>query len=179
MVQAWQGPGKIRDVVAPSGFKNEDHIRSLPQKPFELPDGWNQVFGLDRFKVVEGLYDPSAAYTDTSNPQPNPTHSLTSLVNAALNQVDIDTRAVLLNNIILTGAGSLIEKLADRLQSELQVMYPNPKVRVIASNNSVERKYGAWIGGSVLGSLGTFHQMWVSKKEYDEHGPNIVEKRCK
>ena len=22
-------------------------------------------------------------------------------------------------------------------------------------------------------------QMWISKKEYDEHGPGIVEKRCK
>lgn len=144
-----------------------------------MPDGWNQVFGLERFKVAEGYFDPTAAYTDAQNPQPSATQSLISLVNASLNQVDIDTRAVLLNNIILTGAGSLLEKLADRLQSELQIMYPNPKVRVIASNNSVERKYGAWIGGSVLGSLGTFHQMWVSRKEYEEHGPSIVEKRCK
>ena len=73
----------------------------------------------------------------------------------------------------------MIEKLAERLQSDLQAMFPNPKVRVLANNNTVERKYGAWIGGSVLGSLGTFHQMWISKKEYDEHGASIVEKRCK
>jgi len=31
----------------------------------------------------------------------------------------------------------------------------------------------------VLGSLGSFHQMWVSKAEYEEIGSLIVEKRCK
>lgn len=58
-------------------------------------------------------------------------------------------------------------------------MYPGPRVRVYAPGQVVERKYASWIGGSILGSLGTFHQMWISKKEYEEHGPNIIEKRCK
>jgi actin-related protein 4 len=84
-----------------------------------------------------------------------------------------------MNNIIVTGAGSLIEKLPERLQADLQALYPNPKVRVIASSQGTERKFGAWIGGSVLASLGTFHQMWVSRGEWEEFGGGIVEKRCK
>merc|ERR1711924_418629 len=28
-----------------------------------------------------------------------------------------------------------------------------------------------WIGGSILSSLSTFQQMWISKGEYDESGP--------
>jgi actin-like protein 6A len=35
-----------------------------------------------------------------------------------------------------------------------------------------------FIGGSILGSLGTFHQMWMSKAEYEEHGASIVQKKC-
>jgi actin-like protein 6A len=31
----------------------------------------------------------------------------------------------------------------------------------------------------VLASLGTFHQLWVTKDEYEEHGMNIVHQRCK
>merc|ERR1711872_946747 len=27
-----------------------------------------------------------------------------------------------------------------------------------------------WIGGSILASLSTFQQMWISKQEYDESG---------
>jgi len=101
------------------------------------------------------------------------------MVKAALDAVDVEIRPTLLNHVVLTGGGSLIEKLADRIQSELSAMYPNPRVRVQTSSNATDRKYGAWIGGSVLASLGTFHQMWVSKKEYEEHGASIIEKRCK
>lgn len=42
----------------------------------------------------------------------------------------------------------------------------------------VERKYSAWIGGSILASLGTFQQMWVSKAEYDENGASISDRKC-
>ena len=35
-----------------------------------------------------------------------------------------------------------------------------------------------WIGGSILSSLSTFQQMWISKQEYDESGPSIVHRKC-
>ena len=41
-----------------------------------------------------------------------------------------------------------------------------------------ERKYSVWIGGSILSSLSTFQQMWISKQEYDESGPSIVHRKC-
>ena len=178
VVQVWPGPGRLESPGS-SGTANADYAKNMPPKPFEMPDGWNTVFGLERFKVVEGLFDPAAAYSDPQTPKPSGEQSIVSIINKSLQAVDVDTRPVLLNNIVLTGAGSLIEKLAERLQADVQAMYPNPKVRVLANSSSVERKYGAFIGGSVLGSLGSFHQMWVSKAEYDENGSQIVEKRCK
>merc|ERR1712192_237224 len=42
------------------------------------------------------------------------------------------------------------------------------KIKIIAPP---ERKYSVWIGGSILASLSTFQQMWISKQEYDESGP--------
>ena len=36
------------------------------------------------------------------------------------------------------------------------------KVKVVAP---AERKYSVWIGGSILSSLSTFQQMWISKTE--------------
>eukprot|EP00388_Colpodella_angusta_P001073 GDKJ01003598.1.p1 GENE.GDKJ01003598.1~~GDKJ01003598.1.p1 ORF type:complete len:420 (+),score=100.30 GDKJ01003598.1:24-1283(+) len=41
-----------------------------------------------------------------------------------------------------------------------------------------ERKYAAWIGASVLASLTTFHQLWMSKSDYDEVGPAMVHRKC-
>ena len=159
MVQVWQGPGKLEQADAAGHTPNIDSTRSLPPRPFEMPDGWNQVFGIERFKVAEGLFDHKAALTSTEHPAPDGKHTLVNLVNASLNAVDMEIRPSLLGNIVLTGGGSQLEKVADRLHSELSAMFPNPRVRINASNVSTDRKYGAWLGGSILASLGTFHQV--------------------
>lgn len=39
-------------------------------------------------------------------------------------------------------------------------------------------QFSVWTGGSILASLGSFHQLWVSKAEYAEDGVGTVERRC-
>ncbi len=56
---------------------------------------------------------------------------------------------------------------------------PGQKVKIHSPGNYVERRYSSWIGGSILSSLGTFHQLWISKQEWEEHGNTIVHARCK
>ena len=41
-----------------------------------------------------------------------------------------------------------------------------------------QRKISAWIGGSILSSLDSFKNMWITKEEYDEEGPSIVHRKC-
>lgn len=56
--------------------------------------------------------------------------------------------------------------ISDRMQKEITALAPSSmKVKIIAPP---ERKYSVWIGGSILASLSTFQQMWISKQEYDE-----------
>merc|ERR1712083_1075777 len=58
------------------------------------------------------------------------------------------------------------------MQKEITALAPSTiKIKIIAPP---ERKYSVWIGGSILASLSTFQQMWISKQEYDECGPSIV-----
>jgi actin-like protein 6A len=33
-------------------------------------------------------------------------------------------------------------------------------------------------GGSILASLGSFQQMWMSKQEYEEHGPGLIHRKA-
>ena len=70
--------------------------------------------------------------------------------------------------------------LAERLQKEIAELRPGNLVgsrgiRVVASP---ERKYMTWIGGSILASLSTFEQMWITRDEYDGAGPGIVHSKC-
>merc|ERR1711963_714127 len=67
----------------------------------------------------------------------------------------------------------ITEKLAG--VTTLNEIYAAIKIKIIAPP---ERKYSVWIGGSILASLSTFQQMWISKQEYDECGPAIVHRKC-
>jgi hypothetical protein len=48
-----------------------------------------------------------------------------------------------------------------------------PSTTKIKVHAPPERKYSAWIGGSILGSLSS-SPYWITKAEYDETGPSIV-----
>jgi actin-related protein len=43
--------------VAEAGF-NERDLKRRPVKNYEFPTGFNTVFGIDRFKLVESLFQP-------------------------------------------------------------------------------------------------------------------------
>lgn len=82
----------------------------------------------------------------------------------------------LLSFAIQSGGSTLYPGIADRLHKELVNLSPSSmKIKTIAPP---ERKYSVWIGGSILASLSTFQQMWISKQEYDESGPSIVHRKC-
>lgn len=70
----------------------------------------------------------------------------------------------------------MIAGISDRMTEEISQRVPNSvKVKVVAPP---ERKYSVWIGGSILASLSTFQQMWISKSEFNETGPSIVHRKC-
>jgi actin-like protein 6B len=73
-------------------------------------------------------------------------------------------RQVLMGNVVLTGGGSLFAGLGERLNNELVRNFPHVKIH--APGNPTERRYGGWLGGSILASLGTFHQLWISREEW-------------
>ena len=89
---------------------------------------------------------------------------------------DVDIRKDLYANIVLSGGTTMFPGIADRMQKEMIILAPpTMAINVIAS---LERKYSAWSGGSVLASLSIFQQMWISKQEYEEYGRSIVHRKC-
>ena len=101
------------------------------------------------------------------------------LVHASLTAVgDVDARKELVGNLVLTGSSSLFPHFEQRLSYELGgIVTGNYKSRIIASRNSVERSCSAWIGASILTSLGSFQQLWLSKTEYEEYGATLATQR--
>ena len=89
---------------------------------------------------------------------------------------DLDIRKDLYGNIVMSRGSTMYPGISDRMQKEITALAPSSmKVKIVAPP---ERKYSVWIGGSILASLSTFQQMWISKQEYDEAGPSIVHRKC-
>ncbi|KAF9474934.1 Actin/actin-like protein [Pholiota conissans] len=141
---------------------------SALEKNYELPDGQIITIGNERFRAPEALFQPAFLGLEAAG-----IHETT--YNSVF-KCDVDVRRELYNNVVLSGGTTMFPGIADRLQKELTALAPSSiKVKVIAPP---ERKYSVWIGGSILASLSTFQNMWVSKEEYDESGPGIVHRKC-
>jgi len=153
---------------------NDQVAASRPARQYEFPTGYNTYFGPERFAVGEQFFSHSRELAATN---PNLPKSIPQLISESLRACDPDLRQVLMGNVVLTGGGSLFAGFGERLSNELGRNFPHVKIH--APGNPTERRYGGWLGGSILASLGTFHQLWISKEEWQEHGKAIVGQRCK
>ncbi|XP_071130531.1 actin, cytoplasmic 1-like isoform X2 [Mytilus edulis] len=138
------------------------------EKSYELPDGQVITIGNERFRCPEAVLQPSFLGMETVGIHETTYNSIM--------KCDVDIRKDLYANIVLSGGSTMYPGIDDRMQKEITTLAPSTmKIKIIAPP---ERKYSVWIGGSILASLSTFQQMWISKQEYDEAGPSIVHRKC-
>jgi len=141
---------------------------STMEKQYELPDGQVITVASERFRCPEALFQPRFLGKENEG-----VHGLTY---NSIMKCDIDIRKDLYGNIVLSGGSTMFAQIDQRMQKEIEAKAPQSmKVKIVAPP---ERKYSVWIGGSILASLSTFEEMWVTKEEYDDSGPAIVHRKC-
>lgn len=150
---------------------------------YELPDGTRVKADKTLCRIPELLMvrgdgaGCSISPADVSPSREGAFHDLPSMVYTAVEKADVDVRKELLGNVILTGGGSCFRGSSERLQYELTEKVPVAyKVKIVTAT-PLERRFSAWIGGSILASLGSFQQLWLSKAEYEEMGAELACKK--
>jgi len=138
------------------------------EKEYELPDGNVITLGNEMFRCPEVLFQPSLIGKEAAG--------VHDLIFQSIMKCDVDLRKDMYANIVLSGGTTMFGNIGDRISKEIGSLAP-PSVKVKVATPD-ERKYSVWIGGSILASLSTFQQRWISNDEYNEYGPNIVHKKC-
>ncbi|GAA6009028.1 hypothetical protein JCM11491_005716 [Sporobolomyces phaffii] len=180
----------VCEVLTPAW--DDSAVQQKPPRPFEFPDGYNSSFSTLRITSPEILFNPSRflpqqftsrpavpSFATIASHPPSALLPIQRLVSNCLQQIDPDLQATLLANVVVTGGTTLLPGFVERLQNEITAVSPGVKVKIHAPASSAERTHSSWLGGSILASLGTFHQLWIGKDEYQEVGKSIVHRRGK
>merc|ERR1719221_1325483 len=148
-------------TVAPSYhvMMNGPDTADQESKSFELPDGKiitvSQQVRMGAPEILFGAGDAGAP-------------SVQKICMEAINTCDLDLRQDLVRTLVVAGGTSMLPGLAPRLKSELANALPAELARQVDVCVDSQRRYAAWIGGSMFASLSTFEQVAISKQDYEE-----------
>ncbi|KAI2509834.1 actin [Fragilaria crotonensis] len=172
--------------TTPFVAKHEEESPDESDNPisYELPDGTlvnlETAIGHDLKRSPELLFSddvPFVAPNATSEHATTCNLPLHRLIHDSLSAVgDADIRKELCSNIVLVGGTSLLPNMEQRLSYEISGIISG-KCKIVASKFPVERSQASFIGGSVLTSLGSFQQLWLSRKEYEDYGAALAIQR--
>lgn len=88
-----------------------------------------------------------------------------------INKCPAHTRSFLLSNIILTGHGSLMPGLDERLQKEISMEASTLTNRV---RSFAYRQYGGWMGAQVFANSPMFENELISQEDYNSIGESVI-----
>lgn len=154
-----ESDGSAAVAVAPTA--------TVASTPYVLPDGTHINVGAERFSVPEAVFSGGGSGASISD----------SIVAAAL-ACDAHVRRDLVGNLVLAGGASTLSGFAERLVRDVALVAPIGTRPRWATAAPEERKLSAWLGGSILASLGTFPDLWFTAEEYREHGAAFLHRRC-
>merc|ERR1711939_1130200 len=125
-------------------------------RSFELPDG--KIVKVDhhiRMGAPEILFEGGET-------------SIQKICMQAIQTCDLDFRQDLIRSMVVAGGTSMIPGLASRLKHELTELLPTEMARQVDVCADSQRKYAAWIGGSMFASLSTFEHVAITKQDFED-----------
>ena len=126
------------------------------EKPYHLPDGSKIILGKERFCCPEIMFNPALAERSDID-----TESIQKHIYDSVMKCDESIRRDFFKHIVLAGGNTLFTNISNRLWREMNQLVPhNIRCKIIEND---ERKYSAWLGGSIHATLSTFHTMWITK----------------
>jgi actin-related protein 2 len=148
-------------------------------KTYELPDGRVIKMDRERYEAPEVLFNPGVLDSDSGG--------IHEMLFDMIQEADIDLRSHFYKHIVLSGGSTMYPGLPSRLEKEMKELY---LTRILKNDTKAlakfklgiedppRRKHMVFLGGSVLADIMKDRdEFWISKKEWEEEGVRILEKK--
>mmetsp|Transcript_39174 Transcript_39174/g.77014 ORF Transcript_39174/g.77014 Transcript_39174/m.77014 type:complete len:396 (-) Transcript_39174:339-1526(-) len=157
---------KLCAVKTGEGRKRQMTTLGDDDDNYELPGG--QIITIDdkpRYNSPEILFFPELTGTENmAHPPPRVDYGVPKMVVDSISMCDPNLQKDLYKNIVLAGGTTMLFGFAERMKMNIGNLVDSfTHFNVVADS---QRKYGAWIGGSMYGSLSTFPDIKVTQQEY-------------
>jgi len=137
--------------------KIKDGLKDYNQL-INFPDGSTLEINFERFMIPEPLFQPRLIHIDYMN--------LPEAIARIIKSWDRENWEELVSNIILTGGGTLIPGIKERLTKELANHFSDKIIQAIKFIAAKGREHMSWIGASILHSQGKLDQGWNLNPNY-------------
>ena len=134
----------------------------------ELPTGDIITLNAEYFAVPEILFKPSLIGLECQG--------IHEIIQESFMNCDVNIQKELFTNIVLSGGSSLFNGLENRLTIELRNLTKLDDIKVIAP--SKKQTNLSWFGGYMLTFEINNENMWITREEYNNYGPSIVNRKC-
>lgn len=155
----------------------DDVDKKIPSEEFELPDGSKISIGKERLKGPEMFFNsPLSSFTPDIT-SVDDFGGVQTAIYTSIQRMDSSLSEMMYRNVILSGGTCLIKGYKERLEEELQGIADDeswPCCTQLLDDDI----YATWLGANQLAGLGSFSRAWVTKQEYEEIGPQVIQRKC-
>lgn len=133
---------------------------------YNMPDATNILVGQERYNCTEILFNPKLIGMNING--------ISASLLECIKSLPDDIRVDMCKCVCVIGGTSETSGLIERLKQDIK-QQSDMYVNIISNNN---RDITAWLGGRSLVQTTQFQSQWITQKEYDEYGPQIVLRKC-
>lgn len=132
-----------------------------------MPDGEEIVLGEELFQCTESLFNPKMIGVKGDG--------VAELLGTTFASMDIELALAFSDKITFSGGTTMIGGFVERMKKDFQKIWKNRKFMMSYNEKNIN---SAWTGGSLISNLSSFQSEFVDKKEYNEYGPIIIQRKC-
>ena len=160
---------KIKEKVCYVPLDFEEELKLYEPYDYELPDGSHIFVKDERIRCPEALFNPSIVGKSKNG--------IAKICYESIQKCNNNLQKILYNSIMLSGGITMFSGFSERFYKNIKALAPESMKGEIKITANPDRNLAAWKWASILSTISSFQNKWITKEQYEEKGSSIINKK--